>query len=178
MTIKQCHTEDTAAVAIFYDQAVKYLCEHINYPKWTYKEYPSEDTVKEMIANQCQFACMERNTVIGAFILNDDPQGRYEKAAWSMQIPEGEYLVCHTLATAPSRQRSGIGRQIVEFCIDYAKNHGYKAIRLDVVPGNTPAKRLYEACGFTYIGDVDLERGLDEIPVFSMYEWNIQKISY
>ena len=81
-------------------------------------------------------------------------------------------MVCHALATDPSVHRKGVGRQIVEYCIDYAKKHGYKAIRLDVVPENLPAKKLYEKCGFSYIGDVDLERGLPEIPLFSMYELN------
>ena len=61
---------------------------------------------------------------------------------------------------------------MVEFCIQYAKDKNYKGLRLDVVPDNIPAKRLYENCGFQYVGDVDLERGIEAIPVFSMYEFN------
>lgn len=49
--------------------------------------------------------------------------------------------------------------------------NGYKGIRLNVVPDNIPARRLYEKCGFKYVGDVDLERGIEEIPMFSMYEY-------
>lgn len=78
--------------------------------------------------------------------------------------------LCHTLATNPDVQGKGIGKQMVEFCIRYAKENGYKAIRLDVVPENIPSRRLYEKCGFHYIGDVDLEREIEEIPIFSMYE--------
>ena len=65
---------------------------------------------------------------------------------------------------------NGIGKEMVRFCIEYAKEHGYKAVRLDVVPDNIPARRLYESCGFKYVGDVDLERDIPEIPLFSMYE--------
>ncbi len=173
MIIRLCCKEDIKAVGEFYDRVVQYLCEHINYPKWVYKEYPSEDSVREMTEAGSQFVCVEQDRIVGAFVLNDDPQGAYENAVWSRQLPKGRYMVCHTLATEPSIQRKGIGRQIVEYCIDYAKKYGFDAIRLDVVPDNTPAKKLYEKCGFTYIGDVDLERDIPEIPLFSMYEFNL-----
>ncbi len=175
MIIRQCTDKDIAAVSRFYDHVVQYLCAHINYPKWSYQEYPSADYVRQMTAVQSQFVCMDEDnhTVIGAFVLNNDPQGAYENAAWSRQLPEGSYLVCHTLAAEPALSGTGLGTQIVNFCIDYAKKNGYPAIRLDVVPDNIPAKRLYEKCGFTYTGEADLDRGIDEIPLFSMYERNL-----
>jgi len=170
MIIRLCHEEEVAAVGAFYDSVVKYLCEHINYPKWTYLEYPSRDFAAKMTAERSQFVCMEHNRIVGAFVLNDDPQGAYENAVWDRKLSRGEYAVCHALATAPSLQRKGIGKQIVEFCISFAQEHDFKAIRLDVVPDNLPAKKLYEKCGFIYRGEADLERGIAEIPVFSMYE--------
>lgn len=170
MIVKVCSEEDIVAVSMFYDCVVKHLCENINYPKWVHKEYPSEHSVSKMVQAGCQFMVIDNNKIIGAFVLNDDPQGKYENAAWSWQLPRGEYMVCHTLATNPLLQGKGLGRQMVEYCIDHAKRHGFKGIRLDVVPGNIPARKLYEKCGFNYVGDVDLERDIDEIPLFSMYE--------
>ena len=172
MEIRVCRVEDIAAVGRFYDHVVKNLCENINYPKWSYQEYPSESSVREMTEKGCQFVCLEQDVIVGAFVLNDDPQGKYENAEWTGQVPRGEYMVCHTLAADPSLKGKGIGKQMVGYCIEYARNHGYKAIRLDVVPDNIPAKRLYEKCGFRYIGDADLERNIDEIPLFSLYEMN------
>lgn len=172
MNIKVCNEDDIIKVGEFYDDVVKYLCENINYPKWTYKEYPSENSVREKTKAGSQFMCLDKDIVVGAFVLNDDPQGEFENAAWSEQLSRGEYMVCHAFATLPSLQGQGIGRQMLEFCIDYAKSHSFKAIRLDVVPDNFPAKKLYEKSGFKYAGDVDLERGIDEIPLFSMYELN------
>lgn len=133
MIVKSCCEEDIAAVGRFYDRVVCYLCEHVNYPKWVYKEYPSECSVREMTEAGSQFVCIDHGQIVGAFVLNDDPQGAYEKAAWSRELPEGRYMVCHTLAAGPASQRKGIGRKIVEYCIDYAKKHGFEAIRLDVV---------------------------------------------
>ncbi len=170
MIVKLCETNDISEVGKFYDKVVLYLCETTNYPKWEYKVYPSELSVREKVSENQQYVCMDEDNIVGAFVLNDDPQGKYENADWTVELVQGEYMVCHTLATSPTEQGKGIGKQMVEFCIQYAKDKGYKAIRLDVVPDNIPARRLYEKCGFRYVGDVDLERGIAEIPLFSMYE--------
>lgn len=173
MLIRFCQKEEVMAVGAFYDRVVQYLCEHINYPKWSYREYPSIGFVEEMTEAGSQLLCMEQEQILGAFVLNDDPQGAYENVQWSRELQRGSYLVCHALAVDPSLQGKGIGRQIVAFCMDYAREHQYQAVRLDVVPDNIPAKKLYEKCGFTYVGDVDLEREIPEIPFFSMYERNL-----
>ena len=170
MEIRLCNENDIVEVGKFYDKVVLHLYETTNYPKWQYKVYPSEASVREKtLANQ-QFVCMDEDTIVGAFVLNDDPQGKYENAEWNVELLQGEYMVCHTLATSPATQGKGIGKQMVEFCIQYAKEKEYKGIRLDVVPDNIPARKLYEKCGFKYVGDADLERGIEEIPQFSMYE--------
>ena len=170
MIVRLCKENDIVEVGKFYDKVVLHLCETTNYPKWEYKIYPSEISVREKVSVNQQFVCMNDGNIVGAFVLNDDPQGKYENADWTEELVQGEYMVCHTLATSPDIQGKGIGQQMVEFCIRYAKENGYKAIRLDVVPDNIPARRLYEKCGFEYVGDVDLERGIEEIPLFSMYE--------
>ncbi len=172
MVIRKCTEEEIVKIGEFYDQVVKYLCENVNYPKWTYKEYPSEPFVRAMVEEKSQFVCYEGDEIVGAFVLNDDPQGKYDNATWSKVLAQGTYMVCHALATRPDIQGKGLGKEIVAFCVDYAKEQGMKGIRLDVVPDNIPAKKLYEKCGFQYAGDVDLERGIQEIPVFSMYEMN------
>ncbi|MBQ8280974.1 MAG: GNAT family N-acetyltransferase [Lachnospiraceae bacterium] len=172
MEIKLCTEKDIQAVGRFYDVVVKHLTETINYPKWTYKEYPSEKSVRAMTEAGCQFMCIENDEVVGAFVFNDDPQGAYENADWSRELLKGEYMVCHALATSVSCRGKGVGGKMIEFCIEYAESRGYKAIRLDVVPDNYPAKKLYEKYGFEYRGDVDLKRGIKEIPEFSMYELN------
>lgn len=171
---RKCQASEIGKVGAFYDRVVEYLDGHVNYPKWTYREYPTEASVREMTEADCQFICLEGDQLVGAFVLNTDPQGAYEKAGWSRKLALGEYLVCHTLAVDPDRAGEGIGGSIVAYCLDYAGRHGYKAIRLDVVPDNLPARRLYEKCGFVYVGDVDLERGLEEIPLFSLYEKEIE----
>ncbi len=57
--IHKCKTEDIAATGEFYDKVVEYLDSHINYPKWTYKEYPSEGYAKAMTSEGYQYIVKE-----------------------------------------------------------------------------------------------------------------------
>ena len=61
---------------------------------------------------------------------------------------------------------------MVQFCIDKARNGGYKAVRLDIVPENIPARKLYEKSGFKFAGEKDLDRGFEDIPTFQLFELN------
>ena len=172
MQIRKCRETEIVEVGAFYDEIVWWLDNHINYPKWMYKIYPSESFVRESTMAEEQYVCMEGRKLAGAFVLNDDPQGNYQKGKWARHIPDGEYMVLHALAISPELQGKGLGAEIVRFCTEEAKSKGYKAFRLDIVPGNAPAQKLYEKSGFKYAGDADLDRGIAHIPVFSLYELN------
>ena len=153
MHIKKCQKEDIALIAEFYDDIIEYLDNHINYPRWIYKVYPSENSVKAMVEEESQYICISNEKIIGA-------------------LEDGSYMVLQTLAIDHTMQRQGLASDIIEFCIDKAKSNGYKAIRLDVIPDNYPAKKLFEKNGFEYVGDVDLELEIGNNPLFSLYELN------
>ncbi len=173
MEIRKCREADVAAAGAFYDAVVFWLDQHTNFPKWMYKIYPSESWVREMTEAGEQYICVDGEKIIGAFVLNTDPQGNYRKGNWSRDLPDGAYMVLHALAISPELQGKGLGAEVVRFCTEKAKADGYKAIRLDIVPGNLPAKKLYEKTGFRYVVDADLERGIAHIPTFSLFELNL-----
>ncbi len=83
MEIRKCKTEDVIETGAFYDKVVEYLDSHINYPMWKYKEYPSEQYVSSMTAEGFQYICIEDKKIVGAFVLNTDPEGEYHKGRWS-----------------------------------------------------------------------------------------------
>ena len=174
MEIIQCTMEKLDAAAAFYDEVTAYLASHINYPKWTPHVYPGRESTKSAISQGSQYLCMEDGRILGGFILNDDPQGAYELGDWTIPADEGEFLVIHTLAVSPEYYGKGIGKQMVEYCIRHAAALGYKALRLDVVPGNVPAQKLYEQLGFTFAGERDLLRNIEGIPTFLLYERGIR----
>ena len=59
---------------------------------------------------------------------------------------------------------------MIKYCINKAKNGGYKAIIVDVVPSNIPTRNLFSKNGFKYLGDFNLDRSFKDIPLFSIME--------
>ena len=173
MQIRKCQETEINRTGKFYDRVVQWLDSNINYPRWILHIYPSEQTVRAMTKEGSQYICVVDEKIIGAFALNTRPQGSYWKGQWKRGLSEGSYMVLHAMAVDPEYQRSGTGSEIIRFCISQAKSQGYKAIRIDVVPDNYPARALFEKNGFTYAGDVDLELNIGNIPVFSLYELNL-----
>ena len=112
MHIKKCEDEDIALTAEFYDDIVQYLDDHINYPRWIYKVYPSEDSVKAMVEEESQYICISNEKIIGAFVLNAEPQGSYWKANWSQELEDGSYMVLQTLAIDHTMQRQGVASEL------------------------------------------------------------------
>ena len=172
MEIRKCRQEEIVAAGEFYDGIVEYLDSHVNYPLWIYKVYPSLDFAREMTKEGSLYICISDERIVAAFSLDNNPDGNYSKCKWKRDLSEDSYMVLHALAIDPEIQRQGLASSIIDFCIEKADSEGYDSIRLDVVPENYPAKRLFEKNGFVYVGDEDLEREITDVPAFSLYELN------
>ena len=172
--IVRCTPAELDDVTEFYDAETAYLEATINYPMWTHGEYPSRKDVTETIANGSQYAAYYGDRVVGAFMIDCDPRGDYTCGDWSVRIPEGEYLVVHALGVDHTMARRGIATEMMRYVLSFAERRGLPAVRLDVVPTNTPARALYEGLGFRFAGIHDLNRGFENIPVFTLYEYNIE----
>ena len=174
MKLIKCNKAHLEEVTALYHRTVAYLQKHINYPKWS-SAHPSDDGISATIAAGEQYICVENEKALGAVVLKDNPEGDYDAGDWSIDLKPGEYLVIHALAVDPLFAHKGVGRFMVEQCIKMARQGGCKALRLDVVPGNVPARDLYEKMGFVYVGTKDLRRDIEEIPVFDLFELNLDQ---
>lgn len=170
--IEKCDRSHLDALDVLYDRVVEHLEATVNYPKWTRGVYPCRDSISRAIDAGTQYVCRDGDRAVGAFILNDDPQGDYSVGEWRKPLRDKEFAVIHTLAVLPDESGRGIGRAMIEYCIERSKALGYKALRLDVVPGNLPAIKLYTRMGFEFAGEKDLRRGFDELTTFELYELN------
>lgn len=170
MEILHCTMEHLDTAAAFYTEVTAYLAAHINYPKWTHGAYPARESIRTAIGKGGQYLCMDGGKAVGGFILNADPEGAYEYGDWELSLEKGEYMVIHALAVSPDAYGRGIAQHMVDFCLQTAKERGFPALRLDVVPDNHPARKLYEKMGFRFAGERDLLRNIDAIPKFALYE--------
>lgn len=88
------------------------------------------------------FAVCHDGEAVGFIMLDWDEKGR-SLGIWRFMI-------------APEHQKKGYGTQAVEAVIAMARETGaFDQIDLDVVPGNTVAKAMYEKLGFAETGEVE-----------------------
>ncbi|MBR2547379.1 MAG: GNAT family N-acetyltransferase [Eubacterium sp.] len=173
MEFRKCDDGYFQKAKDMYHEVVRDLKQTVNYPKWG-AHHPSEEDLQSAQDRGELYICVEDGKVAGAVVLNEDPEGCYEAGDWKVDLDRGEYLVIHLLTAAVDFRGRGIGRYIVKKCIEKAEQEGYKAVRLDVVPGNKPAIDLYTSEGFTYAGTKDLLRDIKAVPLFELYEKNLK----
>lgn len=172
MELIKCDRTHLRQVTQLYHQTIAHLERTVNYPRWS-SAHPSDKGIQDAVLGGDQYLCTEKGSALGAVVLSENPEGYYEAGDWRQALHAGEYLVIHALAVHPHSRQQGIGSFMVEQCIQLARQGGYKALRLDVVPHNTPAVRLYEKMGFSYAGTKDLRRNIDGVPVFDLFELNL-----
>jgi ribosomal protein S18 acetylase RimI-like enzyme len=72
------------------------------------------------------------------------------------------YAYIEDIAVDADFRRLGIGRQLIETAIQWAKDHGLAGLMLETQNNNVAACKLYERCGFILGGfDTYLYRGID-----------------
>jgi ribosomal protein S18 acetylase RimI-like enzyme len=67
----------------------------------------------------------------------------------TFQKPGPRQLILEALAVAKSHRNQGIGTQLLQATIGYARNHQLSPVTLDVIDTNREAKQLYPELGFT-----------------------------
>lgn len=62
----------------------------------------------------------------------------------------GTVIILNDLFVVPSARRRGVGGQLVDAAVEYAKQCGALRLDLEAHPDNAPAMRLYHAKGFVW----------------------------
>ena len=98
--------------------------------------------------------------IVGDYAADHDAR---REAAWIAEL-DGQRVGCvfcvretdttaklRVLLVHPNARGHGAGNQLVDTCIQFAKNAGYERIVLWTVDGLTSARKIYEAHGFELI---------------------------
>jgi ribosomal protein S18 acetylase RimI-like enzyme len=85
-------------------------------------------------------------------------------------------LTMDTLAVTADYRGRGIGSRLLAAVDDYARQHGYTSIRLDVADTNPRARQLYERTGFVPLEDHHLPPGALDYVGFSGYTTLIRPV--
>ena len=170
MMIRKALPYEAQAVLDLYHSVIDGMANSPYKPKWQKGIYPTIDDISSAISNEeLYIALSEDSAVLGAVILRHEPEAGYESVSWGLETQN--YSVVHLLAVSPAKQRSGIARALLDAARDAARENGSEAIRLDTLPYNTPAQRLYASFGFQYRGEMELYYTVTGNTAYKMYEY-------
>ena len=84
---------------------------------------------------------------------NDDAVGYafcvFKRPAFTTNMTDVTTLYIDDLCVDKNRRGQHIGRELFNYCVDFAGNNGCYAVTLNVWEGNDNAKRFYEKMGMT-----------------------------
>lgn len=114
--------------------------------------YPDYNRLLTEVESNSLFIIKHKGVCIGTITLSPEQDSVFESINWKNNTDT--FVVIKRIAVFPSWQKMGVGKKLVQFAEEYAKEHNYKSIRLDVASSSEALIKLYESIGYVYTGDI------------------------
>ena len=121
---------------------------------WTKYSTSMQDVRSRTVESELIVA-VEGNVIVGSATFYPTYMKRVE-ARWPQ-----EWTGVRLVAVRPDKRTRGIGKALIEECIDRSKKQDAMAIALHTTPLMTRAQQMYEALGFQRIPKYDFEPRAD-----------------
>ena len=119
--------------------------------QWNEK-YPSRDIFLSDIEKKNLFILKNNSGIIGCIALSHEKDIEYNNVKWLTKDDKNLYV--HRLAVDPKFQKKGIGKLLMDFAEDYARNNKFISVRLDTFSKNERNNRFYKSRKYTKLDDV------------------------
>lgn len=148
--MRNAQLHDIPEIMALYENARAFMRKNGNPTQWS-GGYPAESLIRQDIAQNNCYVCLENNMLVGTFalILGEDPTYQIiEQGAWHYDLPYG---TIHRLASAEHAR--GISKTCFDFCLGKINY-----LRIDTHADNMPmqaaiARYGFQKCGIIHIAD-------------------------
>ena len=147
---------DFAVVREKYIEVIEHTKDMNIHARWIYGQHPTDAMIQSYIDRQEMYLFMDGQNVAGMTGLTMYQGEEYHGVIWSQRLKDDEVASLHILAVAPEYQGKGVSKRMMEAIISLAMEKGKKAIRLDTLASNIPARHMYKKFGFEYRGKQNL----------------------
>lgn len=144
--------KDISKIVKIYEDFLDYEAIHGTKTNWIKGKYPTEKNPRKALEEGTLFVGELDGEVVGSYVLNKVQPEEYKKINWNFEAKDEEVIVIHTLCIDINKQGKNLGRQFVEFALDYGRSIGCKVMRIDTYEFNEPAAKLYKKLGFRFAG--------------------------
>lgn len=133
------------------------------------KGYPSGAVWESDIENKRCLLAAEEDKVLGVFAYQTTPDPSYSSinGAWLTNAP---YASMHRVCVSDDCKGKGVAGKMFAHGFKLAADDGFRSLRIDTHPGNTPMQRALEKAGFQRCGEIVLVGGCEDGDLRIAYE--------
>jgi ribosomal protein S18 acetylase RimI-like enzyme len=139
--------EDAAAIAAVRVAAADRLTRDFGEGHWS--AHTNDASVRRDIAASRVLVVRDSGGIVGTLTLQ-------KKKPWAIDLayftPCAKVLYLINMAVAPDRQRTGVGRALLDEALAAARAYPADVIRLDAYDCGAGASGFYRKCGYTEVG--------------------------
>ena len=146
--LKKVIPEEFGKITDFYRYVIEKNVTMSTYCPWKYGLYPNDDVLKGYIDKGEIYYYKNDNEIVSCIVIMDNQDPLYKDINWKHKYSPEEIAVIHLFCVNPDYMRQGIGPRVIGAALDMAKSMGKKAVQLDALAINKPARKLYEKIGF------------------------------
>ena len=165
--VRKATIHDIDKIECLYDDLNDYLAEHENGPRWKKGVYPVREHAEEALRVDSLYVAVSEEKIVGTVEYSREQGEVYKEVDWQIEFDVPVFIICK-LAVHPQYLRCGVAQSLLNYAAVLGKKNGIKALRLDTYEENISAMKLYEKCGFKYMGVIDL--GLEEVYGLKWYK--------
>lgn len=121
---------------------------------WLRGVYPTAEDARSSLEKGELFVMLEGNEIVASVRINKEQVDVYADAKWSVDAPDDEVMVLHTLTVSPRHARKGCAKRFLRFYEAYALQNGCRYLRIDTNERNATARAMYKKQGYTEVGAV------------------------
>lgn len=175
MTLIKATENDFERLAEFYRRTVAETKDMEVYARWIYGLHPSDEMILGYITSGNMFFSEMDGKIASAVAVVPRQEKEYCDVPWKLELADDKVSVVHILCVAPEFQKKGIATRTMRAVIEMSRESGKKAVRLDALKCNTPARRLYESLGFSQVAERNWHTENAGWTDFVLYELEVQK---
>ena len=152
MKLYQAQEHDFERIALFYQNVIGKTAGMSDVCRWAYGIYPTDDLLMEHIQQGDMYLAEQDGIMLSALVLLPYQEENFTwDIPWNAALEDGDAATVHLLCVNPRMQRRGIASRTMGAAIRKARDMGKKAVRLDTLACNLPARRLCASLGFTEV---------------------------
>jgi ribosomal protein S18 acetylase RimI-like enzyme len=144
--------DDFEKIKAGYIDVAEHTPEIAQHARWVYGKHPTDELLRSYIDRGEMYMLTDGDHIAGMVAVVMCQGTDYEAITWAENLANDQVATLHLLAILPGYRGQSLGRKILEEAAALAVRNGKKALRLDMLASNLPARRMYENAGFIYRG--------------------------